>query len=230
MLANRADIYNLGDIIGGKSDVFEMSYIENSLTSNSVLEKLRHKNQSDIYVLMEAAKEGNSKGLQLEGNHTPEEVKEYVVLMRMMITVRDIVLCVNKEYIDSAAQAEEYRTEPPFKLQGSYRDMNKMVEKLSPLMNEQELKTLILSHYENESQTLTQAAEFNFLKLKELFQVIGDLELKRKQEILKVFQRNLRLKGLGGDRLVGLTDQIERISNSLNDISKVLGNESADSE
>ena len=161
MLANRADIYNLGDIIGGKSDVFEMSYIENSLTSNSVLEKLRHKNQSDIYVLMEAAKEGNSKGLQLEGNHTPEEVKEYVVLMRMMITVRDIVLCVNKEYIDSAAQAEEYRTEPPFKLQGSYRDMNKMVEKLSPLMNEQELKTLILSHYENESQTLTQAAEFN---------------------------------------------------------------------
>jgi hypothetical protein len=97
-------------------------------------------------------------------------------------------------------------------------------------MNEQELKTLILSHYENESQTLTQAAEFNFLKLKELFQVIGDLELKRKQEILKVFQRNLRLKGLGGDRLVGLTDQIERISNSLNDISKVLGNESADSE
>ena len=40
MLANRADIYNLGEIIGDTQDVFEMSYLENCLTSNPVLNKL----------------------------------------------------------------------------------------------------------------------------------------------------------------------------------------------
>src|SRR5690606_6995952 len=37
MLANRADIYNLGDVLGGMEDAFVLSYIENSLTSNPVL-------------------------------------------------------------------------------------------------------------------------------------------------------------------------------------------------
>ncbi|MEM8907745.1 MAG: DNA repair ATPase, partial [Bacteroidota bacterium] len=32
MLANRADIYNLGDIIGDSAEVFKLSYIENALT------------------------------------------------------------------------------------------------------------------------------------------------------------------------------------------------------
>ena len=40
MLANRADTYNLGDIIGGNVDAFELSYLENALTSNPVLAKL----------------------------------------------------------------------------------------------------------------------------------------------------------------------------------------------
>jgi len=37
MLANRADVYNLGDILSGQGDNFALSYIENALTSNSVL-------------------------------------------------------------------------------------------------------------------------------------------------------------------------------------------------
>ena len=35
MLANRADTYNLGDILEGQDAVFALSYIENSLTSNA---------------------------------------------------------------------------------------------------------------------------------------------------------------------------------------------------
>jgi hypothetical protein len=46
-----------------------------------------------------------------------------------------------------------YRTEPSFKLQGSYRDMNKLVAKVVPIMDDKELQTLLLSHYESESQT-----------------------------------------------------------------------------
>ena len=37
MLASRADTYNLGDVIGDNSTTFELSYLENCLTSNSCL-------------------------------------------------------------------------------------------------------------------------------------------------------------------------------------------------
>ena len=40
MLSNRADVYNLGEIIGDSAEVFELSYLENCLTSNPVLNKL----------------------------------------------------------------------------------------------------------------------------------------------------------------------------------------------
>ena len=39
MLANRADTYNLGDILGGHIDAFKASYIENCLTSNPILSR-----------------------------------------------------------------------------------------------------------------------------------------------------------------------------------------------
>ncbi len=37
MLANRADVWNLGDVLTGKDDVFALSFLENALTSNPVL-------------------------------------------------------------------------------------------------------------------------------------------------------------------------------------------------
>ena len=40
MLANRADVYNLGDVLSGRDDLFALSYIENALTSNPVLAPL----------------------------------------------------------------------------------------------------------------------------------------------------------------------------------------------
>ena len=56
-------------------------------------------------------------------------------------------------------------------MKGSYRNMNKIVEKIIPVMNYEELQTLILSHYGNESQTLTSGAEFNMLRFKELISI-----------------------------------------------------------
>ena len=70
--------------------------------------------------------------------------------------MRDTILRVNQEYIRSAAQEDAYRTEPPFKLQGSYRNMNRIAAKVLPLMTREEVRALILDHYRNESQTLTQ--------------------------------------------------------------------------
>lgn len=37
MLANRADVWNLGDVLTGKEDAFALSFVENALTSNPVL-------------------------------------------------------------------------------------------------------------------------------------------------------------------------------------------------
>ncbi|MGB0840520.1 MAG: ATP-binding protein, partial [Chitinophagales bacterium] len=142
MLANRADIYNLGDIIGDTREVFELSYIENSLTSNTVLQKLASKSMKDVYSIIKYAETDSRDGLDFEANHAAEELNEYTNVLTKMLTVRDVIFRVNMEYIASAAQADEYRTEPPFLLQGSYRNMNKLAEKIVPIMNEQELRTL----------------------------------------------------------------------------------------
>jgi hypothetical protein len=64
---------------------------------------------------------------------------------------------VNAQYIASASQEDAYRTEPPFKLQGSYRNMNKIAEKIVAVMNDDEVERLIDDHYQGESQTLTTA-------------------------------------------------------------------------
>ncbi len=190
MLANRADIYNLGDILGGAEDDFLMSYIENSMSSNSVLSNLASKSQKDIYSLVKNIETNSLEGIEYEGNHSPEELNDYREILKKVIHLRGIIYKVNRNYILSAGQAEDYRTEPPFKLQGSYRDMNKMVEKIMPVMNTQELQILIVSHYESESQTLTSGAEANFLKFKQITGIISPEEEQRFEEIVAIYMEN----------------------------------------
>ena len=158
MLANRADTYNLGDVIGDSQDVFDLSYLENCITSNSVLSRLNSGSRNDIYSIIKMASQADATDATLEGNYSIEEINEFVSVMRKLIVVRNVILNVNRQYIDSAAQADEYRTEPAFKLQGSYRDMNKIAERIAAIMNEEELDVLIDSHYENQAQTLTTGA------------------------------------------------------------------------
>ena len=224
MLANRADIYNIGDIIGGSDEEFKLSYIENSLTSNPVLNKLSSKSQKDLYTLISIAQTGRKEGQEFEASHTPEEINEYVTVLKKLITARDVILKVNLEYISSAAQADEYRIEPPFKLQGSYRDMNKISEKILPIMNNQELETLLLSHYRNEAQTLTSGAEANILKFKEIYGVITDEERTRWTELKETFVRNNKLKGMGNDNQAAhVLVQMEEIAKGVFGIKDEIG-------
>ena len=126
-------------------------------------------------------------------------------------------------YIYSAAQADEYRTEPPFKLQGSYRDMNKIAEKVMPVMNDRELATLIDTHYENEAQTLTTGAEANLLKYRDLQNQLDKKGEKRWEEIKKAFLRKQKLSGLGGQNQVGqVLLQMENINDGLKGIINAL--------
>ena len=97
---------------------------------------------------------------------------------------------IRKRLIASAAMRNAYRAEPPFKLKGSYRDMNKMLSKIVPLMNPQEVESIILTHYENESQTLTTDSESNLLKLKEIANMLTADEKVRWEQIKEVFNKN----------------------------------------
>ncbi|MCZ4407607.1 DNA repair ATPase [Cryomorphaceae bacterium 1068] len=222
MLANRADTYNLGDIIGGQERAFALSYLENSISSNEVVAPLNKKSRSDLHAIIRMAESGETEGVELESKHSSEEIDDYRKVFTLMLRVRDIVLRVNKEYIRSASQADEYRIEPPFRLQGSYRNMNKLVEKLSPIMNEKELEITVLSHYENEAQTLTQGAEFNFLRFKELNKLTSKEEEERLASIRETFMRNQKLKGYGSNKDAQLMEQVELISKGLFSISKAI--------
>lgn len=223
MLANRADIYNLGDIIGDTDAAFKLSYIENSLTSNAILSRLASKSLKDVYAMVKIAQTGEQEGITFEANHSGEEINEYSNILAKLLKVREVIFKVNQQYIESAAQSDDYRTEPPFKLQGSYRNMNKLSEKLATIMNEQELKTLILSHYENESQTLTQHAEANLLKFKEIVGWLNDDETQRWESIKATFQKNNKMKGFGkNNQLAQLLGQMSHIIEGLGGIENAL--------
>ncbi|PJK13718.1 DNA repair protein [Lysobacteraceae bacterium NML120232] len=196
MLANRADIYNLGDVLGGMEDAFLSSYIENSLTSNPVLAPLATRDMADLYTLMERAQGKDVSTSTLSHAYSAAEINEIVATLQKLIAVRQVIYRVNQQYIASAAQADKYRTEPPFKLQGSYRNMNKLAEKIAPVMNDAELQQLIADHYLGESQLLTTGAEENLLKLAELRGTLTAEEAARWAQIKADFLRN---KAMGAD-------------------------------
>jgi hypothetical protein len=216
MLANRADTYNLGDILEGKENAFALSYIENSLTSNPVLSPLTTRAQEDLYLLVKMAKDEPVQTDQLSHPYSSVELGELLEVLKKLLRVQQVLLAVNQQYIYSASQDEAFRTEPRFQLQGSYRNMNKLAEKIVPVMNEAELEALIDDHYLGEAQTLTTGAENNLLKLGELRGVMTEEQQKRWDEIKRSYGR---LKAMGGEE----DDPVARVTGTLGHMSDQLG-------
>jgi len=227
MLANRADTYNLGDIIGGSADYFRASYLENAVTSNAVLAPLANKSQKDIRSFIRMAESGEREAEGFEGSYSSQEVEEILSVMKKLVMIREVILRVNQEYIYSAAQADEFRTEPPFKLQGSYRNMNRLAEKVVAIMNDDEVRALILDHYRGESQTLTTGAEANLLKFKELIGVQTPEEKSRWEDIKKTFKHNTAARGAGGtdDPAGRIVAQLSGFQSGLEGIQKVIADQ-----
>ena len=196
MLANRADIYNLGDILGGMDEQFALSYVENCLTSNAVLAPLATRDLNDLYKIVRMIQGENIATTDLSHQYSGAEINEITEVLKKLFVIQDVVLKINQQYIASAAQSDDYRTEPSFRLQGSYRNMNKMAEKVSSVMNQAELMQMIADHYVGESQLLTNGSEENLLKLAELRGEMTDEELLRWDKIKSDFARN---KAMGGD-------------------------------
>ncbi|WP_298576699.1 DNA repair ATPase [uncultured Luteimonas sp.] len=215
MLANRADIYNLGDVLGGMEDAFKLSYIENSLTSNPVLAPLATRDLADLYLLVDRASGKDVSTNALSHAYSGAEVNEIVATLQRLMQVRDVVYRVNQQYIASAAQADRYRTEPPFRLQGSYRNMNKLAEKVSPVMNPAELQQLIADHYLGEAQLLTTGAEENLLKLAELRGTLDEARAARWAQIKRDFLRNKAMGGEDADTGARVVAQLADIAEGL---------------
>ncbi|MYQ99388.1 DNA repair ATPase [Streptomyces sp. SID6139] len=196
MLANRADVWNLGDVLTGKEDVFALSFVENALTANPVLAPLAARERADLELLVRlAAGDPTARPDRLSAALPPTELDTVLALLRHVLAVRDTILTVNAAYIASAAQSADARTEPPFRLQGSYRDMNKIAQRLRPVMNTAEREAVVQDHYTAEAQTLTTGAESNLLKLAELR---GELDATRAARWTDIKTAHIRTRTLGG--------------------------------
>ncbi|MFH9232135.1 DNA repair ATPase [Streptomyces globisporus] len=197
MLANRADVWNLGEVFSGREDVFALSFVENALTANPVLAPLAGRSRDDLALLVRLAggSDPAARAEHLEHSYSAVELDRILAVLRHLLTARDTVLAVNAAYIASAAQTDATRTEPPFRLQGSYRNMNKIAERIAPVMNDEELSAVIDDHYAGEAQTLTTGAEANLLKLAALR---STLTAEQAERWAAIRGSHVRTQALGG--------------------------------
>ncbi len=224
MLANRADVWNLGDVLSGREDLFALSYVENSLTSNPVLAQLSTRDRKDVELLVRLAKGDESvRPDQLSHPYSSVELEQVLSVLRKLIRAQEVVLANNQAYIASAAQSDASRTEPPFQLQGSYRNMNKLAERIVPVMNDDELAAVIDDHYVGEAQTLTSGAEANLLKLGELRGTLTAEQAARWAEVKAGYRRAQALGGSADDpmsRAVGAVGLLaDRVGTAIDRLS-----------
>jgi len=222
MLANRADTYNLGDIVGDKQALFAQSYLENALTSNPVTAPLLTRSAKDLQRIIAMAQGAPRSTTELEHGYSTAELEEVVEVLRRFFYVQKTLLAVNQEYIRSASQDDRFRREPPFKLQGSYRNMNKLAEKIVSAMTDPELEALLDAHYQSESQTLTTAAEQNLLKLAELRGRMSPEQRARWEELKRGFRRVQVQGGAEDDPVVRVTGSIAAIGEELGQLKDVV--------
>jgi ATPase involved in DNA repair/ATPase family associated with various cellular activities (AAA) len=169
MLANRADVYNLGEVAGNFADVFAQSYLENAVGGNEVTAPLLARGRNDFDRFLAASRGDHLRSDQLEHPYSAADVSNIIKVLANLVQVRDVLLKVNAAYIRSASMDDALRGEPAFALQGSYRNMSRLAGRVLPAMTTEEVSQLIVDHYQAESQTLGAAAAWNLAKLQEVF-------------------------------------------------------------
>jgi hypothetical protein len=215
----------MGDVVTGHAEAFANSYIENVLAVNHTLEPLVTGPPGDLRHLLTAARGGPLVADRLQGTYGAAQLEDIVKVLVHLLALRDVLLKVNETYIASAAQADAYRTEPPFGLQGSYRNMAKLAVRVVAAMTPDEREALLDDHYTGEAQTLTTGAEQNLLKLAELRGRMTAAQQKRWQDITATFR--MRTAGdQAGDRIAAQLADLSRQLAELGEraITAVAGN------
>ncbi|MBD0708264.1 MULTISPECIES: DNA repair ATPase [unclassified Streptomyces] len=223
MLANRADVWNLGDVLTGKEEAFALSFVENALTSHPVLAPLAGRDRADLELLTRlAADDPTARPDRLVHPYAPAELDPVLAVLRHLLTARETVLAVNTAYIASAARTDATRTEPPFRLQGSYRNMNKIAARIAPAMNAAELAAVVDDHYTAEAQTLTAEAETNLLKLAQLRGTLTGERAARWTEIVAAHARERMLGGSADDPLTRAVAALALLADRITDVETAI--------
>lgn len=211
MLANRADVHNLGDVASGAGDAFAQSYIENSCGVNEVVAPLLTADRGDLTTLLRVADGEPVRSDALSRSYPAGELTAITKTLGHMVRIRDVLLKVNAAYIASASVDDHLRGEPAFLLQGSYRNMARIAQRVVPAMTAEEVDTLVADHYRAESQTLAAASAWNLAKLAEVTGSAGPAEL------AEIDQMRLRWgeANIAGDPLAAIASALRNIEQKL---------------
>ena len=181
---------------------------------------LSSRDPKDVHRLVQRAEGQDVPSTAFSHPYGAAELDELTELFKRLFRARDLLLKVNLSYIESAAQQDEYRTEPPFKLQGSYRNMTKLAAQITPQMRDDELDALLRDHYRGEAQTLTTGAEENLLKLAQLLGSPTADETQRWTSICEAFVRQRKLGGSDTDAGTRITAGLLDVARAVDGLKK----------
>jgi hypothetical protein len=168
MLVNRSDVHNLGDAVAGRVDLFARSYLEVAAGSSPTLAPVVLGHRDDLDVFLRATRGEPVEARALSRPYPAADVRAITAVLGHLVHVRDRLLTVNGAYIRSATLDDGLRGEPPFLLQGSYRNMAKLAARIVPAMTHEEVEAVLADHYRSEAQTLADDAAWNLARLAEL--------------------------------------------------------------
>jgi ATPase family associated with various cellular activities (AAA) len=211
MLANRADVHNLGDLVGTTTmaAAFAQSYLENACGANETLRPLLSEGRRGIEALVTAASAGDVvQADQLRRQWSSAELGPVLKTLRHLVQVRDVLLKVNAAYIRSAQMTDAMRGEPAFQLQGSYRNMTRIAQRIVPVMTFAEVDDIIVDHYRTESQALAGNAAWNMAKWEV---VVGRMD----DSNLTEFKDRWRQARLSEDPAASLVSALRSIESAL---------------
>jgi hypothetical protein len=103
--------------------------------------------------------------------------------------------------------------------------MNKLCEKVSAVMNDDELMQMISDHYQGEAQLLTTGAEHNLLKLAQLRGNMTAEEQQRWDAIIEDFQRSQSMGGDDADAATKVASQLSYVTEHLEAIHQAINSE-----
>jgi ATPase involved in DNA repair/ATPase family associated with various cellular activities (AAA) len=208
MLANRADVHNLGDVAQAASEAFAQSYVENACGVNDVLAPVLGRSRGDLEHLLRAAGGDQIRSDQLQHPYGASELDAVIKTLRHLTQVRDQLLKVNAAYIASATMDDNMRGEPQFLLQGSYRNMARIAQRIVPAMTSDEVAIAVAEHYRAESQTLAAAAAWNLSKLGQVLGVATEAETTAFDEL----RERWRDSNVSGDPMAVMANALRDIA------------------
>jgi len=213
MLANRADVHNLGDVASSHQDAFAQSYIENASGVNDVLAPVIGRGRKELEALLAAAQGATLRSEALQHHYAPTELSAVTRTLAHIARARDALLKVNAAYIASATVDDALRGEPAFLLQGSYRNMARLAGRLVAAMTADEVDLAVRDHYQAEAQTLAAAAGWNLAKLPVVRGTATAMDVARVDEL----RAQWREANVGADPLSVIAASLRGIESGLRD-------------